>query len=352
MHAAITDAVRAALEPFLIGTAGMLVLLVGYIVVLHAAREMTFRRRQRLVARYRPLVAEALDGAETALDRLAAAPLQHRAVVSALVLEPLRVSAGPVVGRARAIAQAVGFVEAWQAQLSDHRWWVRAEAARALGLVRYPDAVEALAQALDDPCDEVRASAVESLGLIGDPRAIPDLIVRLADQSRHQHVRLVHALQQFGTRAVLPLVAHGRTHTAMRASIAGILGSIGAAGALDQLLDWSGDERPEVRAAIWQAVGTIGVDERAYYHLLRGLNDSADVVRAAAAWALGRSGRQDAAVYLAGRLDDEWIVAAQTARALRALGAAGRRELEDAASARGSELARQMLWEGGVAAAS
>ena len=349
MHT-ITDAIRTALVPFLVVTAGALLLLIGHIVILHGVREIAFRRRQRLLARYRPLMAAALSGDDQSLETLVSSPHKHHAIISALVLEPLRVSAGQVTSRALAAAQAMGFVAEWKVQLSDRRWWVRAEAARALGLVRCPDVVADLAQALDDHYDEVRASAVESLGAIGDARALPDLITRLADQSRHQHVRLVHALQQFGSVAVLPLIEHGRTHIDARASVAEILGSIGAAGALDQLLDWSVDERPDVRAAIWQAVGTIGVDDRAYYHLLRALNDSADTVRAAAAWALGRSGRQDAAAYLAGRLDDEWIVAAQTARALRALGAAGRRELEQAASIKGSELARQMLWECGVAA--
>ena len=350
MHT-ITDAIRTALVPFLIVTAGALLLLIGHIVILHGVREVGFRRRQRLLSRYRPLVADVLRGDDQSLETLVGSPRKHHAIISSLVLEPLRVSSGQATSRALAASQAMGFVDDWKAQLTDRRWWVRAEAARALGLVRCPDVVTALAQALDDHYDEVRASAVESLGAIGDSRAVPDLVSRLADQSRHQHVRLVHALQQFGSVAVLPLLEHGRTHVSARASVAEILGSIGAAGALDQLIDWSGDERPDVRAAIWQAVGSIGVDDRAYYYLLRGLNDSSDIVRAAAAWALGRSGRQDAAVYLAGRLDDEWIVAAQTARALRALGAAGRRELEQAASVKGSELARQMLWECGVAAA-
>jgi HEAT repeat protein len=202
-----------------------------------------------------------------------------------------------------------------------------------------------LTTALDDQVDEVRAAAVEALGLIADPVAIPELVARLGEQSRHQRVRLVQALQQFGSAAVSPLLAHGQANPGQRMSVAELLGSIGAAGAIDALVEWSSDERAEVRAAVWQAVGTIGVDDRAYYHVLRALNDQSEQVRAAAAWALGRSGRQDAAPYLAGRLNDEWIVAAHTARALRALGPAGRRALEHAASAESSELARQMLWE-------
>jgi HEAT repeat protein len=347
----IADTIRAVLLPFLLVTGGLLLLLVGYIVILHSTGEVAFRRRQRLLGLYRPLVDATLSGDGDALDRLTASPARHRAIVSALLLEPLRVTGGQATTRARAAAEALGLIDQWTDQLDDRRWWTRAEAARALGLVKCADVVPALAAALDDPFDEVRAGAVESLGLIADPRAIPDLIARLADQSRHQRVRLVHALQQFGAAAVLPLIEHGQAQPADRAAVAEILGSIGAAGALDQLIAWSSDERADVRAAIWQAVGTIGVDDRAYYHVLRALNDSADTVRAAAAWALGRSGRQDAATYLAGRLDDEWLVAAQTARALRALGPAGRRELEAAATTRNSELARQMLWESGAAAA-
>jgi HEAT repeat protein len=75
------------------------------------------------------------------------------------------------------------------------------------------------------------------------------------------------------------------------------------------------------------------------------LSDASPDVRAAGAWALGRSGREEAAAYLAPRLHDDWIVAAQAARALRALGAAGRRALEAAAAVEDGELARQMLWE-------
>ena len=71
-------------------------------------------------------------------------------------------------------------------------------------------------------------------------------------------------------------------------------------------------------------------------------------VRAAAARALARSGRADAAPQLAGRLDDDWEVAAQSARALARLGEPGLAALR-ARVARGDglghDLARQVLWE-------
>lgn len=348
----VTNAIHAAFVPFLFVTGGLLVLLVVHVVILHGVREVAFRRRQRLLLRYRPLMEAALGGDDGALSRLETSPSRHRSIHSALLLDPLRLTAGGTPVRALHIATMLGLRQKWTAALSDRRWWVRADAAGALGLVRSPDAAAQLVAALDDPYDEVRAAAVEAVGRIGDPGAIPELVRRLGDQSRHQRVRLVHALQQFGAAAVGPVIEHGDGRPGERAQVAELLGSLGAASALDRLIAWADDDRLEVRAAVWQAIGAIGVDDRAYYHLLRGLNDPAEAVRAAAAWALGRSGRQDAAMYLAARLDDEWLVAAQTARALRALGPAGRRELEEAASHRDSELARQMLWECGAAAGS
>jgi len=102
-----------------------------------------------------------------------------------------------------------------------------------------------------------------------------------------------------------------------------------------------------VRAAALQALGSLGLDDRAYYYALRALGDASDAVRAMAARALGRSRRSDAASYLAQHLGDEWLVAAHAATALRMLGASGERELAARQDAPGltGVLARQMLWE-------
>lgn len=348
----IADLVRAGLIPFMVVVGATLAALVCHVMALHGVREIMFRRRQRLIALYRPLVEQALrdDAGSRAFDRLQAAPGRHRAVITTLLLEPLRVAHGALTDRARAAAGALGLVFEWRADLCDRRWWVRAEAAHALGLVQAGGAVEALVTALDDPLDEVRAASVEALGLIGDSASIPDLVTRLGEQSRHQRVRLVRALQQFGSAAVGPVLAHAAAHPQDLVFIAELLGSIRAVGALETLVGWCGHARPDVRVAALEALGAIGVDDRSYYHVLRALDDEVDEVRAMAAWALGRSGREDAASYLGAKLTDQWIVAAQSARALRQLGAAGRRELEAAAAGDRAEMAQQMLWECSAAA--
>ena len=343
----ITHYVDAILVPFLFAAGTVLLALVCHVLILHGVRDIVFHRRQRLIRVYRPIVESALhrDDDRASLARLLAAPWHHRPVLAALILEPLNVAEGAVTGRAAEIAQALGLLDFWQRQLRDRRWWIRAEAIRALGLVKHASALPVLIVALDDPYDEVRAVAVEALGHIADPTAIPALVSRLSDQSRHQRVRLVQALERFGSALVPLLLEHAHANPAEAAIIAELLANVGAASALDLLIEWCRDERPEVRAAALHAIGAIGVDERAYYHVLRGLSDEAEQPRAMAAWALGRSGRQDAAPYIAPRLKDEWLVAAHAARALRDLGAAGRRELEAAAAHEDAVLARQMLWE-------
>ena len=80
MHT-ITDAIRTALVPFLVVTAGALLLLIGHIVILHGVRELAFRRRQRLLGHYRPLVADALSGDDQSLGTLVSSPRKHHAII-------------------------------------------------------------------------------------------------------------------------------------------------------------------------------------------------------------------------------------------------------------------------------
>ena len=73
------------------------------------------------------------------------------------MLATLRVTTGDIVPRLRDAAQALGLIEQWTAAIDDRRWWARAEAVRALGLVRNHCSIDRLMLALDEPHEEVRA---------------------------------------------------------------------------------------------------------------------------------------------------------------------------------------------------
>jgi HEAT repeat protein len=278
---------------------------------------------------------------------LATAPAAHRRVIGSLLLRPLAVTGGEVVGPLREVAARLGLTDLWLADLQSRVWWSRAYAARAIGLIGESRGFESLIGALEDDHEEVRAAAVEGLGHLGDPQAITPLLRALSDSARFQRARVVEALGRLGLSVAPLLLEYVRQEPDDAVLAAEVLGMIGGAEAVGGLTAWAAADDPHLRAAAIGSLGAIGLDERTFYFALRALADPDPTVRAQAAQALGRTSREDAVPYLAPCLDDEWQVAAHAARALRGLGAAGITCLEARAQAEGlpGDLARQMLWE-------
>jgi HEAT repeat protein len=334
---------------FLMAFAAALSLALVSLVVYRGIDELRFLRRQRLLARYRPLVDAVLTAPtiDAAVAPLLPVPPRHRSILGDLILTVARLQTGDVVPRLCAAASALGLVDHWMRDVSHRSWWVRAAAVRALGLVREPSSVAVLLRALDEPHAEVRAAAADALGRIADPAVGPALLARLRDESRHQRARLIEAIRAQGAPMMPALLAHARASAADTAATLDVVGIIGDTSAIDSLLDWSGAPDPAVRSAALKALGSIGLDDRSYYYALRGLEDAHPDARAMAARALGRSGRRDAVPYLRAHLDDEWIVAAHCATGLRRLGREGAAALQQRAATggQGGDLATQMLWE-------
>ncbi len=351
MLLSFAEAFRNALLPFIMGGSAVLLLLLALLVSQRLVRAAVEARRRSLVARYAPIIASALDGDAAATAAAAAIiPVRHRALAASLVLAPLHVVRGGHNTRAAALAERLQLTHGWHTDLRSRRWWHRSEAALALGLLRDQAAVPVLIGLLDDEHDQVRAAAIDALGQIGDPSAIAPLLARMNDPVRHERARLVQSLRAFGEGATSALLEHGAAHPGDRALVATILSFVGGAAARAPLLQWAGADDPETRAAAWRALASVGLDERAFYHALKGLGDDHAAVRAAAARALARTGRRDASPHLAGHLDDEWEVAAQSARALIKLGDDGRAALAarvQQGPGLGHDLAQQVLWEGG-----
>ena len=339
--------IEALLVPALIVTGAFLALSVIAVVGGHLIRDARARQRRRTALTYRPLVDALVDRerAPKAIKALSAVPEKHRDIVAGELLALLRVTAGAAVGNVRKAAHAMGLADRWKRGLESRWWWRRADAAHALGCIAEKSAVLALVGRLDDRHEEVRAAAVEALGRLGDPRGLAPLVEGLWDDSGLQHTRVVLALREFGATAVEPLLSHERRHHAATATIADLLGAVGETSALEPLTEWCNDRHPEVRAAALRALGTMGTCDRTFYYALRALSDESVEVRAAAARALARSRRREAAPYLGKALHDEWEVAVESAHGLRELGAEGLAELRRAKTAAARALARQMIWE-------
>jgi len=345
----LADAFRQHLVTFLAVSGSLLAAVFVFLLIQRGLDEWRFRRRMRLTRRFQPLVDALLtpEPEAHAYRRLVEEGRPHAPELAGLLLRPLGVATGALVANIRRAAHDLGLVERWTLHLGHRQWWERAEAARALGLVRERAAVAALLRALEDDHEEVRAAAVEALGAIGDVQALPVLLASLRDESRHQRARVVEALRGFGEAVMPALLGHVREHPDEREMAAELVGLIGGTGGLGDLLAWSGDDRPSVRASVMRALAVLGLDDRAYYYVLRALRDPEPEVRAMAARTLGRSGRREATAELAPLMNDQWLVAAHAAAALKSLGVAGLARLAAFRDAPGQagDLARQMLWE-------
>lgn len=351
----IADLLRRVLVPFLLVGGSLLGILLSFLIAQRGVRELAWRRHQVLLARYRPLIDEVMQSPPSVhlLDRLRRTPARHRRVLTGLLLAPLHAARGDLVSYVHDAARALGLIERWQADLRNRRWWVRADAARALGAVEDRPSHAAIMNALEDSHDEVRAAAVDAVGRLGNLDAIPPLLEHLGDGSRYQRARVIEALRNLGPLVTPALVEHVRVNPEHARLAVEVIGLIGTAAATEPLLQWCSDERADVRAAALSAIGSIGLDDRGYYYALRGLSDTDPQARAMAARALGRGRREEAVSYLAERLDDEWLPAAQAAGALRSLGSTGVAALVARSRDQGQagDLARQMLWSQQPAAA-
>lgn len=345
----IAHGLRNVLYPFLALMTAVLVVLLAAILLRRLAGLVVEARSGRLEQRYHDSIAALVAPGAGAAAQAAFAAVPERDLdgVGRLLLAPLAVTTGETVDAVRGAAIRAGLDRRWRNGLRSGRWWTRAESARALGLIRHPEATAPLLEMLGDEHEEARAAAIDALGSIADPAALPFLVPLLADPSRHQRARVADALRRHGEAAVAPLLARAAAAPRDRLTISEVLGLIRGQGATLTLLGWTGDDSPALRAAAWRSLGGLGLDDRTYYHALKALRDPSVEVRAAAARALGQARHEASAPYLAALLDDEWLAAAQAAAALQRMGAAGRVALERRAGGTdgAADLARQMIWE-------
>lgn len=313
-------------------------------------------RRRRVEKRYGPLARRALGGDTGALGALAASPSRHRLIIASLLIDPLIADRDPdriaaTRGLVRAMSPQTPGAERWPIAdrwLASHWWWRRAVALRALGLLQATNRTARVVAALDDPNADVRNAALDALADMQDPAALPAIVVRFDDETL-QRGRRTAAMEAFGSRCEALLLELSRVDPENRVSYARALASCGTGASRPILCEWAGDTRAEVRAAAFEALAHVGLDEAAASLALHGLESGDAAVRAMAAGALhGWTGVGDAAAHLARHLDDTWTIAVRAARSLLSMGDAGRVELEACAmrSDMAGVLARQMLWEG------
>jgi hypothetical protein len=318
------------------------------VVVERAAFAYGTLRERRIERRYRPLVQQALDGDGAALRALQINPGRHRLDIARLLITPLIDDREPRrIARVRLLVQELALMPYADRRARSWRWWRRALALRAMGLIQARNRTAAIVAGLDDPDLDVRAAALDALADLKDPASLQAIVVRLNDVSLPRGRRLA-ALSVFGTDAEARVIELAGIDPAHRSDYALALSACGSDRSREILAEWANDPRAEVRAAVFEALGILGLDERGARLAIEALGSAEPAVRATAASALrGWIGPGGAAAQLAARLDDTWTVAVQAARSLEAMGAAGTAALRQARpqSEQGVFLAGQIIWE-------
>jgi HEAT repeat protein len=306
---------------------------------------------RRVADRYGPLARRALGGDEEATRALSQIPSRYRITVARLVIAPLVGHRDPArIAAARRVVRAMSIVEIADRFLRSPWWWRRVLALRALGLIQAHDRAARIVAALDDSNGDVRGAALDALADLQDPTTLAATVVRLHDGSLDRGRRAA-AIAAFGSQCEGFLLDLAAVDPAHRVNYARTLAICGTVAARPTLCEWTGDTRPEVRAAAFEALARVGVDEHAATLAIQALDSEDETVRAMAASALhGWIGPGHAAAHLARHLDDPWPVAVRAARSLQSMHGAGRVELEACAMRPGlaGVLARQMLWEAEV----
>jgi HEAT repeat protein len=226
-------------------------------------------------------------------------------------------------------------------------WSRRAIALRGLGLLQAKNRTAEIVAALDDSHPDVRGAALDALSDLKDPASLPAIIVRLHDASLHRG-RRAQVLAAFGSDCESFLLELAHFDPEHRLNYARALAICGTARSRPALCSWTSDERVAVRAAAFEALAHVGLDEKAARLALDALESKDAPVRAMAAHALqDLRGSSEAAARLGQHLDDTWLVAVQAARSLQSMHITGFPILHAQAARTdlAGQLARQMLWE-------
>lgn len=226
-----------------------------------------------------------------------------------------------------------GFTDHALHRLAHGDRFARASAALRLAEHGSPRALPALVMAVNDPERDVRTAAVRALGALGgtDDGSALTALARVAERVAAGGAEgagvaprvLWASLARFGPGAagvLAPMLVHPAWR--VRSAAAYLLGEVGAAERIPDLIERLADAEPDVRAKAAQALGRLEAGS-ALFPLLGRLEDAAWLVRMQAVRALGALGEETAAEPVARRLfDPHWRVRQEAGAVLARLGGA------------------------------
>lgn len=288
------------------------VLVLGAFAARRVSAFVLERRLARRVRRIEAILKEHRDAQFKEVDRLLfqLAEAQDSKAVE-LALGGVMAGVGEAErGNLEKLYRSLGIAARYHKDVGSAREWsVRASSARALGQLRYYEAIPALVKAMRDPHEDsqsVKLAAAQALGQMRAAEAVPLLLAELAVIDEWASPRIAEVLTGFGDTATDPLIQalSDEAHVNVRVWAAQILGQSNAKKAVPELLARLQDRASTVRMSAAEALGKIG-DKRAANDLMDlARRDPVSTVRAEAARALGRVGDETVIDSLVVLLDD------------------------------------------------
>ncbi|GEM_PF-886910 len=299
----------------------LFVILISVVLVIHKAIEaQQIWREDRLYEEYSVLFAELLlqelppltsDAKPSAVFRQydeLIAPMQtrlknlssrrrrqHRHVLRKVLTDFAQDLSGETAERLVYFFYAFGFVDELCELLKSRHWWIRAQAARDLGLIRARRGIRYLTAALEDVHPDVRNQAMQSLIVLVGVEALRTIFRISRDLSAWTQVELSVIVMGFKEKAVPYLIeALDSSDESVVFFSLEMLSQIGFTAAVEPLLNLlTTHPRTSIRAKAAEALGRLG-DGRAEGPLLSHISSGDTTLRLKAIEAVGRIGSPQA----------------------------------------------------------
>lgn len=280
----------------------------------------------------------------------------HRRVLRQVLVDVSQDITGESSERLVYFFYSFGFVEEEIRLIRSRRWWIRAQAARSMGLLGARRAITPLTAALEDPHPYVRNQAMQSLVKIIGADALRTILRLSTRLSRWTTIELSVIVTRFKKSAVPHLIEaleySDQSVVLFATEMLGEIGFVEAVPPLMQLISTTKDTA--IQASALKALGRLG-DERPRKLIMDMLKSETRIVRLSAIEAVGRiAGRQATdklEPFLRGGRRDEKLAAA---RALATTGKKGLSMLKGMTSGEDSvtvAIAWQVLEEFGIRSA-
>jgi hypothetical protein len=255
---------------------------------------------------------------------------EHRSIMRIVLIDFAQDLRGDATDRLVYFFYSFKFVEDHIKLMESPHWWIRAQVARDMGLVRARKSITALTAALEDPHPDVRNQAMRSLVAIVGAEALRTILRISRNMTRWSQIELSILVVQFRKDA-LPYLLEGldspdKTVVSFCVEMLGEIGFVMAVEPLLQLARTNLDV--DLRVRIVESLGRIG-DQRSEPLLREFARNPYLPLRLKAIDALGRLGSPESIPLLVELFQSGDLEQKLTAgRAILKCGAVGKEVLE------------------------